>query len=129
MKCLLILLFLIFNITALISQTLTPQQIAAIDKVFLADIPDGGPGGGLSIVLDGEVVYTKYAGLADLDTQRAIDGDTRFNIASNAKQFTAIAVLKLVGGRNIEVRRDADGRVVELLVSDGRTRNLRFLKK
>jgi hypothetical protein len=67
--------------------------------------------------------------LADLDTQRAIDGDTRFNIASNAKQFTAIAVLKLVGGRNIEVRRDADGRVVELLVSDGRTRNLRFLKK
>lgn len=62
----------------------------------MADIPDGGPGGALGIILNGKLIYTKYAGLADLETKRVIDGNTRFNIASNAKQFTAIATLKLV---------------------------------
>lgn len=77
------------------AQTLDSEQCRAIDALIMADILDGGPGGAVGIVRNGTVVYTKYAGLADLETSRPIDASTRFNIASNAKQFTAIATLQL----------------------------------
>lgn len=47
------------------------------------------------IVRNGEVIYANYAGLADLPTHRPIDARTRFNLASNGKQFTALAILLL----------------------------------
>ncbi len=106
MKNLLILLFLCLGIATLAAQALTPQQTQAIDEAFMADIPDGGPGGSLGIILNGEVIYTKYAGLADLDTKRPIDSETRFNIASNGKQFTAIAVLKLAREGKLKLEDD-----------------------
>lgn len=95
MTRLLICLFLFLNTASAYAQALTPEQKAAITEAFMVDIPAGGPGGAIGIIRNGEVIYTKYAGLADLDTDRPIDAQTRFNIASNAKQFTAIATLKL----------------------------------
>jgi CubicO group peptidase (beta-lactamase class C family) len=47
-------------------------------------------------VYRGKVIYERYAGLADLDAAIPIGPHTRFNIASNAKQFTALCVLDLV---------------------------------
>ncbi|MFK8163584.1 MAG: serine hydrolase domain-containing protein [Lewinella sp.] len=95
MKAILLIFLFAFSCGYLLAQSITAEQCAAIDKVFMADIPEGGPGGAVGIIRNGEVVYTKYAGLADLKTERPIDENTRFNIASNGKQFTAIAALKL----------------------------------
>ncbi|WP_020567786.1 serine hydrolase domain-containing protein [Neolewinella persica] len=106
MKTLLLLILLSFGCGYLLSQSLTPEQTKAINKAFMADIPDGGPGGAIGIIRNGNVVYTQYAGLADLDTKRAIDGQTRFNIASNAKQFTAIATLKLAREGKLNLKDD-----------------------
>ncbi len=65
-------------------------------RLLQADVPDGAPGGAVGIVQNGRVLLETYAGLADLDSSRRIGPDTRFNIASNAKQFTALCVLKLI---------------------------------
>ncbi|MBC6995127.1 serine hydrolase domain-containing protein [Neolewinella lacunae] len=101
------LLFLLFSCAAhLLAQPLTPEQSAAIDQLLLADIPAGGPGGALGIIRNGEIIYIRYAGLADLDTQRPIDASTRFNVASNAKQFTALAVLRLVEAGQLSLEDD-----------------------
>ena len=59
------------------------------------DVSPGSPGVAVGIVQNGKIIYENYAGLADLETEVPIDGNTRFNIASNAKQFTAICVLQL----------------------------------
>jgi D-alanyl-D-alanine carboxypeptidase len=43
-----------------------------------------------------EILHRGAYGMADRDRGRAVDHDTRFNLGSGNKQFTAIAVLRLV---------------------------------
>ncbi|MTB50669.1 serine hydrolase [Lewinella sp. W8] len=89
-------LFPILLISLLVSgQTLSDDQRAALTERLMKYIPEGGPGGALGVVMGGEVVYAGYGGLADLDTETPIGPETHFNIASCAKQFTALSVLRL----------------------------------
>lgn len=53
------------------------------------------PGIAAGIVHNGKVVFEEYLGYANLEHQVKIDTNTRFNIASNAKQFTALCIMKL----------------------------------
>ncbi len=95
MKCNVI--FLAFFLTSLFAfgQKLTEAQQAALDKIAIQDVPKGGPGIAVGIVQNGKIVYTKYAGYANLKDSIAIGKSSRFNIASNGKQFTAFAILTL----------------------------------
>lgn len=88
------------------AQPLTPAQQAAIDSLVLADIPEGAPGAAVGIVRGGTVVYERYAGLADLDTGRPIEAATRFNLASNAKQFTSVRALQLADQGKLRLDED-----------------------
>jgi CubicO group peptidase (beta-lactamase class C family) len=54
------------------------------------------PGMAVGIVKDGNIVYKKYIGYSNLEHEIKIDQKTRFNIASNAKQFTAFCILQLI---------------------------------
>lgn len=89
-------LFFLFLMPTLVGQSLTKKQIKTIDKLVMADIPEGGPGAAVAVIRDGEVVYEKYAGLADIKGERPITAATRFNIASCAKQFTSVRALQLI---------------------------------
>jgi CubicO group peptidase (beta-lactamase class C family) len=53
------------------------------------------PGFAFGVVLDGELVYAKGFGVADLDDKRPVDADTVFRIGSITKTFTSLAILKL----------------------------------
>ena len=53
------------------------------------------PGFAFGVVLDGELVYAKGFGVADLDDKRPVDVDTVFRIGSITKTFTSLAILKL----------------------------------
>ena len=53
------------------------------------------PGLAFGVVLDGELVFAKGFGVADLDDKRSIDADTVFRIGSITKTFTSLAILKL----------------------------------
>ncbi len=75
--------------------SLTPQQIKSLGAIAAQDVPKGAPGIATGVVINGKVVYKKYIGYADLTTKTPIGKDSRFNIASNGKQFTAFAVLVL----------------------------------
>jgi len=57
-------------------------------------------------VLNGQVVYRKYAGYANLSDSSLITGQSRFNIASNGKQFTALAVLTLLEKKKLKLSDD-----------------------
>jgi len=76
--------------------TLTPEERARIDSLIAMDVPDDAPGMAVGIVSRGEVIYESYAGFANLADSLRLGPDFRFNIASNGKQFTALATARLI---------------------------------
>lgn len=56
----------------------------------------GVPGLAVGIVQDGEIVYTRYAGVQSVDTRAPVTRDSVFCIASITKIFVASAVMQLV---------------------------------
>ncbi|MRG92747.1 serine hydrolase domain-containing protein [Polyangium spumosum] len=55
----------------------------------------GLPGVAVGIVIDGELVFAKGFGLADVEAKTPVDRDSVFRIASMTKSFTALAILRL----------------------------------
>ena len=66
-----------------------------IDAIVASQIGENDPGLFVGIVKDGKIIYEKYRGLASLQLQVKIDEKSRSNIASVAKQFTALMILHL----------------------------------
>lgn len=54
------------------------------------------PGIAVAIIKDGKVVVSKGYGIANIKTQKKVDGNTLFGIASNSKAFTTAALAMLV---------------------------------
>lgn len=84
------LLAVLFSIS-LIAQ----QQIQQIDSIINSQVNENDPGLAVGIIKDGTIIYEKYLGLANLQHQVKFDKKTRSNIASTAKQFTALMILDL----------------------------------
>lgn len=66
-----------------------------LDSLMEANYNDVEPGAVLLVAVDGNVVYERGMGIADMETKQKIDANTNFNIASISKQFTAVAILQL----------------------------------
>ena len=99
----------LFGDTAIFGQTLnnfTPTEIKRLDSIATQDVPKGAPGIATGIVSNGKIVYEKVAGFANLTDSTLITKDTRFNIASNGKQFTALAILVLLDEKKIRLTDD-----------------------
>jgi len=62
---------------------------AAVDRVFASYDREDSPGVALGIVRDGELVYVRGYGMANLEKQEPLTGDTVLRIGSTSKQFTA----------------------------------------
>lgn len=56
---------------------------------------NSGPGIAISVVQDGEIIYKKNKGYANLEHLVAITDSTKFVVGSIAKQFTAFSILLL----------------------------------
>jgi CubicO group peptidase (beta-lactamase class C family) len=103
------LIFFVITNTVLYGQTpngFTPTQIKQLDSIATQDVPKGAPGIATGIVSNGKIVYQKVAGYANLTESTLITKDTRFNIASNGKQFTALAILVLIDEKKINLNDD-----------------------
>lgn len=98
---------LLFTYSIANSQTpLSAQKIRLLDSIATQDVPPNAPGIATAIIKDGKVIYEKYAGFADLADSSLITGKTRFNIASNGKQFTALAILDLAENEKLDLSDD-----------------------
>lgn len=95
MKQTLIFTFLFLGINAY-SQGLEKPIINKLDSQIEKYIDGVSPGMAVGIVKDGATVFEKYIGYSNLEHDIKIDENTRFNIASNAKQFTALCILRLL---------------------------------
>ena len=107
--------FIIIIFTTLLADTaifgqspnsITPTQIKRLDSIATQDVPKGAPGIATGIVSNGKIIYEKVAGFANLTDSSLITKDTRFNIASNGKQFTALSILILIDEKKISLTDD-----------------------
>jgi len=107
------------------SPWLDPVQESAIDRLFSR--PPGSPGYAVGLIKDGEFVFAKGYGLANLDDNILITPETSFHLASLSKQFTAAAVALLILDHKIalsdpvakylpEVSKYGNGLLIEHLV-------------
>lgn len=71
------------------------QHEAYVNRLFSGYSGDV-PGASVMIISDGNPLFVKSYGLADLDKGTRITPDTNFRLASVTKQFTAMAIMILV---------------------------------
>lgn len=104
MRVLLLILSLLFH--TVLNAQLPATMIRQLDSIATQDVPKGAPGIATGIVKDGKIVYQKVAGFASLPDSLLITSRSRFNIASNGKQFTALAVLMLIDDKKLHLTDD-----------------------
>jgi len=75
---------------------LSTQVQTKIDAIFAAYARPDTPGYALGLLKDGELVYARGYGQANLDDQIPITPQTSFHLASVSKQFTGAAVALLI---------------------------------
>jgi CubicO group peptidase (beta-lactamase class C family) len=82
------------------SQSLEKQ----FDGLLKQEYPENGTGVSALVAIDGEIVYHKSFGKANLEWNVDVDNTTKFEIGSITKQFTAVAILMLAeqGKLNID---------------------------
>ncbi|MCJ7622460.1 MAG: beta-lactamase family protein [Anaerolineaceae bacterium] len=72
------------------------QITERVDQLFAEwDKPDS-PGCALAVIKDGEIIYKRGYGMANLEHEIPIKPETIFDIGSTSKQFTALCILLLV---------------------------------
>jgi CubicO group peptidase (beta-lactamase class C family) len=76
---------------------------ARADALIDAQVEATGPGIDMRVVKDGQVIYTRRKGLADIAGQVSIGPATAFQIASVAKPMTAVAVMQLVEQKRLSL--------------------------
>ena len=77
---------------------------AAIDRLVTAEMARQRiPGLALAVLRHGQPVYVRGYGVASLEWPREVRPDTRFQIGSIGKQFTAVAVMMLVRDGRLEL--------------------------
>jgi len=71
------------------------EQSQQSDDLLARLVPATQPGCSAAVAVTGEIVWAGAMGLADLENGTPLTTETRFDIASVAKQFTATAILML----------------------------------
>jgi len=93
-KNLSLLLLILFSIYSC-AQTNRIDKIEAVDDLFKKWDNLTSPGAAIGIIQNGELVYSKGYGLANLEHNIPNSPQTAFSIASNSKQFTAASIVLL----------------------------------
>ena len=90
MKILIAILVLVITATAL-----ADSHTDSVDKLFAQFAKPDSPGCAVGIYQNGQVVYKKAYGMADLERNVPLTTDSVFDVGSIAKQFTAASVVLL----------------------------------
>jgi CubicO group peptidase (beta-lactamase class C family) len=95
---------LLFFILAFSFAEETKDKTAEVDKLFAKWDSTATPGMSLAIIKDGEIIYERGYGMANLDLNIANSPITVYRIGSTSKQFTAacIAMLALQGKLSLD---------------------------
>lgn len=80
------------NETDYSKNTLSKEQEKQIDAIFSQYDSNSSPGCSVGIIKNGQFAYKKSFGMANLDYEIPITANSKFEIASVSKQFTAVCI-------------------------------------
>jgi CubicO group peptidase (beta-lactamase class C family) len=114
--------FALVLLSALVQPTMWSQTAATqaerpseqVDKLFEKMDRTISPGCAVAAMRDGKILYQRGYGMADLDHNVPITGDTVFHVASMSKQFTAAAIVMLAQERKLSLDDEVRKYVPEL---------------
>ena len=92
----------VFVINYIQSQAQTNLE-SDIDRFMATQFKSGETGGVVLVAKNGKVLYKKAFGLADLELNVPVNDSMIFQIGSNTKQFTAVAILQLVEKNKLQL--------------------------
>lgn len=97
---------------------------AARETTWKAITKGMGSGANIAIMDRGEIVYSEGLGVADRAENRPVDRNTRFNIGSVSKMFTAVAILLLVDEGKVGLDESVAKYIPEFTMKDDRFRDI-----
>lgn len=86
-----VIIFFISATTTVAQEQETKSLESQVYSLMAEYDQDGSPGGIIGVVKDGDLIFAKGYGMADLAHGVPITTETRFNLASVSKQFTGFA--------------------------------------
>jgi len=81
-----------------------PSTLAWLDGYLDKLVARNDLAGSLLVARGDSILYERYFGFADAKRTRRVDAETRFNLGSGNKMFTAIAIAQLVERGRLELR-------------------------
>jgi len=84
------------------------------------------PGGAIAVAKDGRLLLARGYGLADVETQRPVQPDSLFRIASVSKPITAATILALVEREQVDLDAKALDVLPKCVPLDGQATDPRF---
>jgi CubicO group peptidase (beta-lactamase class C family) len=102
------------SLAAQSSHPLPDSAAASIDRLYAPMTKAGSPGCSVGVYQNGEVVFAKGYGNADLINDVPITSATRFTVGSVSKQFTAASIALLVEAGRISLSDDVRKYLPEL---------------
>jgi len=87
-------LFCLFAPASLARQTVQIEKLGLLEQTMTEEMAaSGAPGAVLAVVQNGEIVYQKALGIANLNTKVPVEIQSVFSIGSVTKFFTSLALL------------------------------------
>ena len=111
MRYIFLFLFVILSLSLSAQETLARDVIQKLDEISQSD---QGPGGVIGIVHQGELIYSKAFGMANLAFDIPNETETIFNIASVSKQFTAYSLVLLEADGKLSIDDDIRKHIPEM---------------
>ena len=74
---------------------ISKEKSAAIDKIFIEWDKENAPGCGLGVMQDGQLIYARGYGMANLEYDLPNTSQSVYRIGSTSKQFTAASIVLL----------------------------------
>ncbi len=93
---------------------LPDSAAGAIDRLYASFAHSGSPGCSAGVYQNGQVIFARGYGFADLINDVPVTPSTRFTVGSVSKQFTAASIALLVGSGRISLSDDVRKYVPEL---------------
>ena len=87
-------LILIFSIIFITGCSMSKED--KMDELFSDYNTPDRPGAAVMVIKDGDVIFKKGYGLANIEKNLPVAGTTNFRLASVTKQFTALSILMLI---------------------------------
>jgi len=95
MNKILIVLILLHSTSAITQANFNQEIEVKLDSLIEETYDNNRPGGIITIIKNGDILYTKHKGLSSIEYNIPISDSTIFDIGSLSKQFTAFVTLLL----------------------------------